>query len=156
MTRVQAEKIEKLKNGFQGEVILPCDGAYDAARKIWNAMIDKRPAVIARCAATPDVIRAVSFARDNGLLLAVRGGGHNIAGNAICDDGLVIDLSKMKAARVDPAGRRVTIEGGATLADLDAATQAHGLATPVGINSTTGIAGLTLGGGFGWPVASMG
>ena len=92
----------------------------------------------------------MNFARDNGLLLAVRGGGHNIAGNALCDDGLVIDLSKMKAARVDPAARRVTIEGGATLADLDAATQAHGLATPVGINSTTGIAGLTLGGGFGW------
>jgi FAD/FMN-containing dehydrogenase len=92
----------------------------------------------------------VNFARDNGLVLAVRGGGHNIAGNALCDDGLVIDLSKMTAARVDPARRRVTIEGGATLADLDAATQAHGLATPVGINSTTGIAGLTLGGGFGW------
>jgi len=97
-----------------------------------------------------DVVRGVNFARDNGLVLAVRGGGHNIAGNALCDDGLVIDLSKMKAARVDPAARRVTIEGGATLADLDAATQAHGLATPVGINSTTGIAGLTLGGGFGW------
>ena len=113
-------------------------------------MIDKRPAVIARCATTSDVVRGVNFARDNGLLLAVRGGGHNIAGNAICDDGIVIDLSRMKAARVDPAARRVTIEGGATLADLDAATQAHGLATPVGINSTTGIAGLTLGGGFGW------
>ena len=113
-------------------------------------MIDKRPAVIARCASASDVVRGVNFARDNGLLLAVRGGGHNIAGNAMCDDGLVIDLSKMKAARVDPAGRRVTIEGGATLADLDAATQAHGLATPVGINSTTGVAGLTLGGGFGW------
>ena len=92
----------------------------------------------------------MNFARDNGLLLAVRGGGHNIAGNALCDDGIVIDLSQMKAARVDPGARRVTIEGGATLADLDAATQAHGLATPVGINSTTGIAGLTLGGGFGW------
>jgi FAD/FMN-containing dehydrogenase len=92
----------------------------------------------------------VRFARDNGLLLAVRGGGHNIAGNAVCDDGLVIDLSKMKAARVDPIGLRATIEGGAVLADLDAATQVHGLATPVGINSTTGIAGLTLGGGFGW------
>jgi FAD/FMN-containing dehydrogenase len=92
----------------------------------------------------------VNFARDNGLPLAVRGGGHNIAGNAICDDGLVVDLSQMKAANVDPRSRRVTIEGGATLADLDAATQAHGFATPVGINSTTGVAGLTLGGGFGW------
>ena len=150
MTTLQARTIEELKGGFTGEVLRPSDGAYDSARKIWNAMIDKRPAVIARCATTSDVVRAVNFARDTGLVLAVRGGGHNIAGNAMCDDGLVIDLSKMKAARVDPAGRRVTIEGGATLADLDAATQAHGLATPVGINSTTGIAGLTLGGGFGW------
>jgi len=150
MTRVQTGKIEELKRGFQGEVILPGDGAYDDARKIWNAMVDKRPAVIARCATTPDVARAVNFARDNGLLLAARGGGHNIAGNAICDDGLVVDLSRMKAAQVDTGRRRATIEGGATLADFDAATQAHGLATPLGINSTTGIAGLTLGGGFGW------
>src|SRR5207249_1582249 len=96
------------------------------------------------------VVHAVNFARDGELMLAVRGGGHNIAGNALCDDGIVIDLSAMKAATVDPRARRVTIEGGATLADLDAAPQAHGLATPVGINSTTGIAGLTLGGGFGW------
>jgi FAD/FMN-containing dehydrogenase len=150
MANLQGGKIEELKRGFQGEVLLPGDGEYESARKIWNAMIDKHPAVIARCASTPDVVHGVNFARDNGLLLAVRGGGHNIAGNAICDGGIVIDLSKMKAARVDPAARRVTIEGGATLADLDAATQAHGLATPLGINSTTGVAGLTLGGGFGW------
>ena len=150
MTNLQARKIEELKGGFKGEILLPSDDAYEGARRIWNAMVDKRPAVIARCATTSDVVRGVNFARDNGLLLAVRGGGHNIAGNAMCDDGLVIDLSKMKAAQVDPAGRRATIEGGATLADLDAATQAHGLATPTGINSTTGIAGLTLGGGFGW------
>jgi FAD/FMN-containing dehydrogenase len=150
MTNLQAGKIEELRGGFKGEILLPSDGAYDSARQIWNAMIQKRPAVIAQCAITSDVVRAVNFARDNRLLLAVRGGGHNIAGNAMCDDGLVIDLSKMKAAQVDPAARRVTIEGGATLADLDAATQAYGLATPVGINSTTGIAGLTLGGGFGW------
>ena len=150
MTNLQARKIEELKGGFKGEILLPSDGAYESARKIWNAMIDKHPAVIARCATTSDVVRGVNFARDNGLLLAVRGGGHNIAGNALCDDGLVIDLSQMKAARVDPASRRATIEGGATLADLDAATQAHGLATPTGINSTTGVAGLTLGGGFGW------
>jgi FAD/FMN-containing dehydrogenase len=150
MTNFQDANLEELKVGFQGEILLPSDGGYESARQIWNAMIDKHPAVIARCATTSDVVRALTFARDNGLLLAVRGGGHNIAGNAICDDGLVIDLSQMTAARVDPAARRVTIEGGATLGDLDAATQAHGLATPVGINSTTGIAGLTLGGGFGW------
>jgi FAD/FMN-containing dehydrogenase len=150
MTNLEAKKIEELKGGFKGEILLQSDGAYENARKIWNAMIDKRPAVIARCATTSDVVRGVNFARDNGLLLAVRGGGHNIAGNAMCDDGIVIDLSQMKAASVDPDARRVTIEGGATLADLDAATQAHGLATPVGINSTTGVAGLTLGGGFGW------
>ena len=150
MTNVQARKIEELKGGFRGEILLPNDGAYESTRKIWNAMIDKRPAVIARCATTSDVVCGVNFARDNGLLLAVRGGGHNIAGNAMCDDGIVIDLSQMKAASVDLDTHRVTIEGGATLADLDAATQAHGLATPVGINSTTGVAGLTLGGGFGW------
>jgi FAD/FMN-containing dehydrogenase len=148
--RQLATRIEALKRNVSGQVVLPHDDAYDAARKIWNAMIDKHPALIVRCATTSDVVRAVHFARDNGLLLAVRGGGHNIAGNAMCDDGIVIDLSQMKAARVDPGARRVTTEGGATLADLDAATQAHGLATPVGINSTTGIAGLTLGGGFGW------
>ena len=153
MKTLQARKIDglnELRDAFTGEILRPSDGAYEGARKIWNAMIDKHPALIARCATTADVVRAVNFARDNGLVLAVRGGGHNIAGSALCDDGLVIDLSQMKAARVDPAARRVTIEGGATLADLDAATQAHGLATPVGINSTTGVAGLTLGGGFGW------
>ncbi|WP_432720720.1 FAD-binding oxidoreductase [Jeongeupia wiesaeckerbachi] len=150
MTKLLATKIEALKSGFGGEILLPGGDAYENARKIWNAMIDKRPAIIARCTTTSDVVLAVNFARDNGLLLAVRGGGHNIAGNAMCDDGLVVDLSQMKTARVDPGTRRVVIEGGATLADLDAATQAHGLATPLGINSTTGVAGLTLGGGFGW------
>jgi len=149
-SRQLAARIEELKRALNGNVVLPHDAAYEAARKIWNAMIDKHPALIVGCATTSDVVRAVHFARDNGLPLAVRGGGHNIAGNAVCDDGIVIDLSQMKAADVDAGSRRVTIEGGATLADLDAATQAHGLATPVGINSTTGIAGLTLGGGFGW------
>jgi len=150
MTQLQVTKFEELKKGLKGEILLPGDDGYEGARKIWNAAIDKRPGAIVRCATTSDVIRAVNFARDRGVVLAVRGGGHNIAGNALCDDGIVIDLSQMKAASVDPGARRVTIEGGATLADLDAATQAHGLATPVGINSTTGVAGLTLGGGFGW------
>ena len=150
MTKLPSTKVEELRRNISGQVVLPEDAAYDDARRIWNAMIDKRPALIVRCASTADVARAVNFARDSGLLLAVRGGGHNIAGNAVCDGGIVIDLSQMRAAKVDPGSRRITIEGGATLADLDAATQAHGLATPVGINSTTGVAGLTLGGGFGW------
>jgi FAD/FMN-containing dehydrogenase len=150
MKRVQAAAVEELKRGLAGDVLRPGDGDYESARRIWNAMIDKRPALILRCAATSDVVRGVNFARNDGIELAVRGGGHNIAGNAVCDDGVVIDLSRMKAATVNPAARRVTIEAGATLADIDAATQAHGLATPLGINSTTGVAGLTLGGGFGW------
>jgi len=149
MTRLNARKVERLQSNVKGEVILPSDDVYENARKIWNAAIDKHPGVIVRCSATSDVVHAVNFARDSKVVLAIRGGGHNIAGNALCDDGIVIDLSRMKAASVDPVARRVTIEGGATLADLDAATQRHGLATPVGINSTTGIAGLTLGGGFG-------
>lgn len=150
MANLQVEKFEELRVGFSGDVLLSGDAAYESARRIWNATIDRRPAVIARCRTTEDVVRAVAHARANGLPLAIRGGGHNIAGNAMCDDGLVVDLSAMKAVRVDAARRRATVEGGATLGDFDAATQAHGLATPVGINSTTGIAGLTLGGGFGW------
>jgi len=142
--------IGALRRQLQGELILPSDPAYDGARTIWNAMIDKRPALIARCVSTADVAHAVDFARTHALPLAVRGGGHNIAGSALCDGGLVIDLSAMKAVSVDAASRRVTVEGGALLADLDAATQKHGLAVPVGINSTTGVAGLTLGGGVGW------
>ena len=150
MTKLQATRIEALKGNFRGQVILPDDDLYESARKVWNATIDKHPALIARCATTADVVSAVNFAKDNGLVLAVRGGGHNIAGSAMCNDGIVIDLSQMKAAQVDAASLRATIEGGATLADFDAAAQAHGLATPLGINSTTGVAGLTLGGGFGW------
>ncbi len=150
MTTLQNTAAEDLRADFRGKVLLPGDDGYEDARKIWNAMIDKRPAIIARCAGTADVVRAVNLARDHKLILAVRGGGHNIAGNALCNDGLVVDLSQMKAATVDPGAKRVTVEGGATLADLDAATQRYGLATPLGINSTTGVAGLTLGGGFGW------
>ena len=150
MTHTQFMRVEDLKEKFQGDVLLPGDPGYDEARKVWNAMIDKRPAVIARCASQDDVVHAVNFARENRLPLAVRGGGHNIAGSAVCDDGIVIDFSRMKAVNVDAAKQRAMVEAGATLADVDAATQAHGLATPIGINSTTGIAGLTLGGGFGW------
>ncbi len=150
MTKLDNTKIEALKAHFKGELLQPTDPDYDDARKIWNATIDKHPAFIARCSSTADVVHAVNFARDNALLLAIRGGGHNIAGNAMCDDGMVIDLSLMKDASVDLGTNRISIEGGATLKDFDAATQAHGLATPMGINSTTGVAGLTLGGGFGW------
>lgn len=150
MTNVQAKNIDELRTRFKGNIVLPGDVAYESTRKIWNAMIDKRPAVIARCASASDAVLGVNFAKDNELILAVRGGGHNIAGSAICDDGMVIDLSQMRTVNVEPGKRRATVDGGATLADLDAASQAHGLATPLGINSTTGVAGLTLGGGFGW------
>ncbi|MDB5745124.1 MAG: linked oxidase domain protein [Polaromonas sp.] len=150
MKNLQSTQVEALRAGIQGEVILPDDAAYEKARQVWNAMIDKRPAAMVRCATTQDVVHAVNFARDHAFTLAVRGGGHNIAGSALCDDGIVIDLSQMKATQVDAGARLGSVEGGATLADFDAATQAHGLAVPLGINSTTGVAGLTLGGGFGW------
>ena len=150
MTMLTSEAIENLKKTITGSVLLPGDPSYDEARQVWNAMIDRRPAVIVQCAQADDVPQVVRFARENKLELSVRGAGHNIAGNALCDNGVTMDLSKMKHVRVDARQRRAYVEPGATLADLDAATQAHGLATPVGINSTTGIAGLTLGGGFGW------
>jgi FAD/FMN-containing dehydrogenase len=150
MVNLASNAIEDLKVATRGQVLLPADPGFDEARRIWNAMIDRQPAIIVRCAGVADVRRSVVFARDNGLPLAVRGGGHNIAGSAICDDGLVVDLSPMKSVRVDPATRRAYVEPGATLGDFDHEAQAFGLATPLGINSTTGVAGLTLGGGFGW------
>lgn len=131
-------------------MLLPGDDGYDKARTVWNATVDRRPALAVRCAGVSDVKRAVDFARAHGLLLSVKGGGHNIAGNVVCDGGLLIDLSGMRTVRVDPGARIAHVEPGATLGDFDAEAQAFGLATPVGINSTTGIAGLTLGGGFGW------
>jgi FAD/FMN-containing dehydrogenase len=143
-------RIESLKSALRGSLMRAGDPGYDAARTIWNAMIDRRPALIVRCAGAADVMRAVDFARDSALLLAVRGGGHNIAGNAVCDGGVMIDLSAMNLVRVDPEARTAHVGPGATLGDLDHETQAFGLATPTGINSTTGVAGLTLGGGFGW------
>jgi len=150
MTLLQESMIDELKPRFQGDLLLPGDEDYDEVRKVWNAMIDRRPGMIARCVSPEDVVQAVSFSREHNLLVSVRGGGHNIAGNCICDDGLMIDLSLMKDIRVDPDARTATVEPGCTLADFDAAAQVHGLATPLGINSTTGVAGLTLGGGFGW------
>ena len=150
MKQLEGARIEEFKAQFHGEVLLPWDASYDEVRAIWNAMIDRKPAMIARCASADDVVQAVKFARENDLLVSIRGGGHNIAGNAVCDDGLMIDLSPMKGVQVDPKARRATVEPGCTLADFDAVAQEHGLATPLGINSTTGVAGLTLGGGFGW------
>jgi FAD/FMN-containing dehydrogenase len=142
--------IEALKGAIRGQVLQQGDGGYDDARRIWNAMIDRRPEVIVRCAGAADVRRAVNFAREHGWLLAVRGGGHNIAGSAVCDGGLAIDLSPMKSVRIDPHACRAYVEPGVTLGEFDHEAQAFGLATPLGINSTTGVAGLTLGGGFGW------
>jgi hypothetical protein len=142
--------IEKFKASLGGELIQPNDEGYDDARKVWNAMIDKRPALIARCSGTVDVITAVNFAREQGLLLSVRGGGHNIAGTALCDDGLTIDLSGMKGFHVDLKTRTVRAQPGCRLGDLDRETQVFGLVVPAGIVTDTGIAGLTLGGGFGW------
>lgn len=147
---VQGSDLSKFAASFNGELLQPGDSGYDDTRAIWNAMIDRKPALIARCKTVPDVVSAVNFAREHDLLTAIRGAGHNIAGNAVCENGLMIDLSGMKGVTVDPDSRIAHVEPGATLGDLDQATQEFGLAVPVGINSTTGVAGLTLGGGFGW------
>ena len=139
-----------LQSQLRGSLCLPDEAGYDEARTIWNAMIDRRPAAVVRCRGAGDVMRAVRLAHDNGLLVAVRGGGHNISGNAVCEGGLLIDLSPMRSVRVDPKTRTARVEPGVTLGEFDKEAQTFGLATPLGINSTTGVAGLTLGGGFGW------
>ena len=149
-TSIDDTGIEQMKANLRGELLRAGDAAYEEAREIWNAMIDRRPALIARCTNTDDVKQAVAIARKHRLLVSVRGGGHNIAGSAVCDGGLMIDLSLMNSVRVDADARRASVGPGATLGDFDGETQKAGLATPLGINSTTGIAGLTLGGGFGW------
>jgi FAD/FMN-containing dehydrogenase len=141
--------VQSLAAAMRGNLIQPADPSYDEARTVYNAMIDKRPALIARCETVADVIAAVNFARDNNILVAIRGGGHNGPGLGTCDDGLVIDLSAMDGVRVDPAARTARVEGGALLGDLHHATNAFGLATPSGIISTTGVGGITLGGGIG-------
>jgi len=142
--------VAKLGACFHGELIGPDNPGYDAARRIWNGAIDKRPGLVARCAGTADVADAVRFAREQDVLASIRGGGHNVGGRALCDDGLVSDLSRMRGVHVDPKRRVVRVQGGATLGDLDRETHLHGLAVPSGIVSRTGIAGLTLGGGVGW------
>jgi hypothetical protein len=145
-----AESVASFQERFGGDVLLPGDGAYEHARRLWNADIDREPALIARCRTSEHVAEAVALAGREGLELTVRGGGHNFGGLAICDDGLMIDLSRMNAVAVKPAARRVRCGGGATWADLDAATQVHGLAVTGGVISHTGVGGLTLGGGMGW------
>ena len=141
--------VEQLRSRIRGEIIQPGDAAYDSACKVYNAMIDKRPALIARCVDVADVIAAVEYGRENKMLTAIRGGGHNGGGLGTCDDGLVIDLSRMKGVRVDPAARTVQVAGGCVWGDVDHATHSFGLAAPSGFISTTGVAGLTLGGGIG-------
>jgi hypothetical protein len=149
-TSITDTQIQWFAAKLNGALIQRDAPEYDDARAVWNGMIDKQPALIAQCVSTPDVVAAVNFAREHELLVAVRGGGHHVAGYAVCDDGLVIDLSRMNAVEVDPDTRIARAGGGAAIADLDAATQPHGLAAPMGVVSQTGIAGLTLGGGYGW------
>jgi FAD/FMN-containing dehydrogenase len=144
-----ASDVAQLRCKLKGDVVIPGDPGYDEARKVWNGAVDKRPAMVVYCAHSDDVMEAVKFARSGNHLVAVRSGGHNVAGLSVCDDGIVVDLSRMKRISVDPARRVARAEAGLNLGEFDAATQAHGLATTMGVNSDTGIAGLTLGGGFG-------
>jgi FAD/FMN-containing dehydrogenase len=147
---ISTEDIDALGKKLSGSLIRAEDENYDEARQIWNGMFDKRPAVIVRCADVADVMDTVRFARDRNLLVAVRAGGHNVAGLASYDDGFVIDLSQMRAVHVDSQARTVKVEGGAQLGDIDRETQAFGLVVPTGVVSETGIGGLTLNGGVGW------
>jgi FAD/FMN-containing dehydrogenase len=153
---VSENRIEEFRVGLRGEVIRPDEVAYDTARRIWNNSVDRHPGIIARCEGAADVVDAVNFARENELLLAVRGGGHNVGGRALCDDGMVIDLSRMKGIHVDGKNRTARVQAGATLGDVDRETHLYGLAVPAGVVSATGIAGLTLGGGVGWLVRKYG
>lgn len=148
-TVLDESTVFRLEASLQGELLLPGDGPYDETRRVWNGLIDHRPALIARCAGVADVVEVITFARQHDLLVSVRGGGHNIAGKAVCNGGLMVDLSGMRRVAVDPVKRTARVEGGAKLGDLDAATQRHGLATTAGVVTHTGVAGLTLGGGVG-------
>jgi FAD/FMN-containing dehydrogenase len=147
---IEQTTVENFAEQVRGQVLQPGDDGYDETRTVWNAMIDKKPAVIVRCTGAADVMAAVDFARDLDLLLSVKGGGHNVAGRAVCDDGLMIDLGEMNEVRVDPETRTARVGAGATWGDFDHEAQTFGLATTGGIVSTTGVAGLTLGGGFGY------
>ena len=155
-TILESAVVQKFADGLRGRLVQSGDGGYDQARTVWNGMIDRRPALIARCAGPADIIASVHFARDHGLLVSVKGGGHNITGNAVCEGALMIDLSPMKGVRVDPAGRTARAEAGLTWGEYNRETQAFGLASTGGVVSTTGIAGLTLGGGLGWLMGKHG
>lgn len=155
-TAVPDKDVRTLQGALDGQLLHPGEAGYDEARTVWNAMIDRRPALIARCANADDVRQVVKFAGARGLLLSVKGGGHNIAGNAVCTDGVMIDLSPMNSVEINAGARTARVGPGATLAMFDGAAQKHALVTPLGINSTTGVAGLTLGGGFGWTTRKFG
>jgi FAD/FMN-containing dehydrogenase len=148
--------LRDLTHSFRGELIGPGDGGYDEQRRVWNGSIDRRPALIARCAGTDDVIAALGFARQTGVPLAVRGGGHSFPGQSVCDGGIVVDMSGLTGVSVDPEARTARAQAGTLLGQLDTATQAHGLAVPAGIVTHTGLAGLTLGGGIGWLMRKFG
>jgi hypothetical protein len=153
---VQENRIEQFRSNFRGDVTRRGEDGYENACKIWNAGVQKRPGIVARCSGVADVLAAINFARENELLTAVRGGGHNVGGRALCDEGLVIDLSRMKGIHIEPAKHTARVQGGATLGDVDRGTHSFGLAVPAGIVSRTGIAGLTLGGGVGWLMRKFG
>lgn len=156
MTTLDEASVAELSARFSGVLLRPGKAGYDDARRVHNGMIDRRPGLIARCLGTADIVDAVNFARTRGLDLAVRGGGHNVAGRAVCDDGVMLDLALMKGIHVDPVRRTARAQGGVTWREFNRETQAHGLATTGGVISTTGIAGLTLGGGLGWLMAKHG
>ncbi len=155
-TKLDEAALTALANSFRGQLVRPGDPTYDEHRKIWNGSIDRSPALIARCAGVADVMAAVRLARDNGVVAAIRSGGHSFPGHSVCDGGLVIDLGLMKGVRVDPEGRTARAQAGVLLGELDRETQAFGLAVPAGIVTHTGLAGLTLGGGIGWLMRKYG
>ncbi|HET9233129.1 MAG TPA: FAD-dependent oxidoreductase, partial [Candidatus Eisenbacteria bacterium] len=155
-SKIEQGRIDDFAKGLRGSLVTPGSLEYESARTVWNAMIDRRPAAIVRCQGAQDIMRTVRFASEHDLAFSVRGGGHNVAGNAVADNGLMIDLSPMQSVRIDPTARTARVEPGVTLGGFDQEAQAFGLATPIGINSTTGVAGLTLGGGFGWTSRSLG